>query len=188
MDGVNGISGLHGLVAGGYFGLVGLSASSFALAVCGVVVSVAFAVFLPWNLLGRGLFLGDVGSYLLGAAIWLLAVGTILLGMNLVVALAPLVIYSLDVMATLGRRVVARANLFASHREHTYQKIQQQTGSHTAAALACTTGTLLCAIVGWLARTGLSDVAGVSILAAVGLVYLCLPMLIRRFSMERAAL
>ena len=186
MDGVNGISGLHGLVGGGYFSLIGFSASSSVLLVCGLVVSVAFAVFLPWNLLPPGLFLGDTGSYLLGASIWLMAAGAILLDMNVIVALAPLVIYGLDVAATLVRRLVARANLVAPHREHTYQQIQQLTDSHAAAALVCTSATLLCVFTGWLTWTGLPVGVAVSMLASVGLIYLCLPSMLRRRSMRRA--
>ena len=76
MDGINGISGAHGLVAGLAYGLTGWMVNLPWLALAGVAVAGAFAAFLPWNVRpGKNVFLGDAGSYVLGAALGTLAVG-----------------------------------------------------------------------------------------------------------------
>ena len=63
MDGVDSISALHGVVAGGYFCLLGGLFGLPSLQVIGVVCAAVFVGFAPWNLIPRlRVFLGDVGS------------------------------------------------------------------------------------------------------------------------------
>ncbi|MEO5919630.1 MAG: UDP-phosphate glycosyltransferase, partial [Pseudolysinimonas sp.] len=69
MDGVDGISGLHGIVAGATLAIAGAGTDRGWLLQAGLVIAASFAAFLPWNLLRRGTFLGDAGSYLLGATV-----------------------------------------------------------------------------------------------------------------------
>ncbi|WP_244304520.1 hypothetical protein [Leucobacter viscericola] len=66
MDGLNGISGFHGVIAGLAFAVAGWLTGAVWLAIAGLVLAAGFAGFLPWNLTKPGAFLGDVGSYLLG--------------------------------------------------------------------------------------------------------------------------
>src|SRR5690606_29011020 len=68
MDGLNGISGFHGVIAGAAFGVVGWLTATPWLLIIGVVLAAGYLGFLPWNLTKPGAFLGDVGSYLLGGA------------------------------------------------------------------------------------------------------------------------
>ena len=62
MDGINGISGAHGLVAGLAYALTGWMVNLPWLAMGGVAVAGAYLAFLPWNVRpGKNVFLGDAG-------------------------------------------------------------------------------------------------------------------------------
>ena len=148
MDGVNGISSMHGAVVGAYFAVVGLLADDLALMLTSTAVSVAFLTFLPWNVPRAKMFMGDVGSYALGGSAWALAVWALAMGAPLVTAVAPLIIYSADVAFTLVRRAARKAPLTEAHREHVYQRVEQITQSHRASTGLATIATVLCASLG----------------------------------------
>ncbi len=148
MDGVNGISGLHGAVVGGYFAVAGFASSELGLILGAVSVGVAFLSFLPWNAPRARMFMGDVGSYVLGGAVWALAVWAWVLGVSWLTVVAPLLVYSTDVAITLVRRAARGAPLAEAHHEHAYQRVNELTGSHSKAAVLATAGTLACAATG----------------------------------------
>ena len=50
MDGVNGMSALHGFVSGSYFLVVGLELDQASISIAGVVTAAAFTGFAPWKL------------------------------------------------------------------------------------------------------------------------------------------
>ena len=62
MDGLNGISGFHGVIAGLTFAAVGWFTGLSWLLTAGIVLAAGFAGFLPWNLSRRGAFGRDVGG------------------------------------------------------------------------------------------------------------------------------
>lgn len=130
MDGINGISGLHGFVAGGTYSLIGYLTGSPWLTVGGLLIAVVFASFLPWNVLGGRMFLGDAGSYLLGCSIVALAIAAFLAGIHPVALFGPLAIYAVDVASTLLRRVLAGENWMEAHRSHIYQRLTDTFRSH----------------------------------------------------------
>ena len=132
MDGINGISGLHGLVAGAAFAVAGGLSSQPWLVAAGVAIAVAFVCFLPWNLLGPGMFLGDVGSYTLGAALSVAAVCGLASGLPIVTVIAPLALYLADTGYTLARRVLKGERWFEAHRSHVYQRLVDHGLSHLA--------------------------------------------------------
>lgn len=146
MDGVNGISGLQGTVTGLYAALVGLGFGVSWLVVVGLVQAAVFAAFLPWNLCGRGAFLGDSGSYLLGALVALSAFGAYRAGVPLLVAVAPLLVYTVDTGVTLVRRVVRREIWWSAHREHVYQRLARGTTHLVAASVVTAFTAAVCAI------------------------------------------
>ena len=124
----------------GIDGMLGSVATVIALAALGVVagdaelslIAVAGAClgFLVWNTAPATSFMGDVGSQFLG--LW---IGAALLrqpagSVDVLVVLILCSVVLADTGVTLVRRVVARKNLFAGHREHFYQRLVAGGRSH----------------------------------------------------------
>lgn len=180
MDGLNGISGFHAVIAGLTFATIGHVTSMTWLGIAGAVLAAGFLGFLPYNLTPPGAFLGDVGSYLLGGAVAAISFAAFTAGVPLLATIGPMVIYFGDVGVTLVKRVRAGYKWDEPHKEHTYQRIQQRGYSHTVASLIvalCTAATSalgLCAL--WVEGWGqlLLLAAGFAVL----IVYLALPRLL----------
>lgn len=181
MDGVNGISSLHGGVVGTHFVVVGFASGAPDLMLAAVAVGAAFLSFLPWNAPRARIFMGDVGSYALGGAVWAIAVWSVLLGVPWFTVVAPLLVYSTDVAVTLLRRVSHGAPLAVAHREHVYQLVHGLTRSHGRAAALATASTLACSGLG-LWSWFVPEVLGWAVAAtgAVLAIYVASPWLIGR--------
>ncbi|MFD1212340.1 UDP-phosphate glycosyltransferase [Arthrobacter sp. GCM10027362] len=158
MDGINGISGLHGLGTGLLFAAAGALAEERWLVLAGLVVAVSFAAFLPWNLGRDNVFLGDVGSYLLGASLAVLGVAGFLAGVPAESLLGPVTIYLADTAATLLRRVRAGEQWYVPHRQHVYQRLTDTGFSHLQSAAFVTGCSVLTGLCGFLAAQ--SELAG----------------------------
>ncbi|WP_166786040.1 UDP-phosphate glycosyltransferase [Cryobacterium lyxosi] len=143
MDGVNGISALHGTVVGVTYAILGVVFELPWLAITGGIVALAFFGFLPWNLRGR-IFLGDVGSYLLGGSISITAVAALAHGVPFLAVIAPLIVYLADAGFTLVSRVIRGRRWSDAHRDHVYQRLTDSGISHFRVALLVT-GLSLCA-------------------------------------------
>ena len=176
MDGINGISGAHGLVAGLAYALTGWMVNLPWLALAGVAVAGAFAAFLPWNVRpGKNVFLGDAGSYVLGAALGTLAVGAWLADVPFLLAFAPLMTYLADAGTTLFRRFMAGEQWYKPHRTHTYQRLTDVGFSHLGSTAVVTGTTILV----WVLLAFASDLfASGAVLAAVGVVLVALAVLV----------
>jgi UDP-N-acetylmuramyl pentapeptide phosphotransferase/UDP-N-acetylglucosamine-1-phosphate transferase len=187
MDGVNGISGLHGLVVGLLFSVAGMMSSLDWLTVSGLVVAAAFAAFLPWNLSGSN-FLGDVGSYLLGASLAVLGAAGFLSGVQPEYLLGPVTIYLADTMTTLLRRISAGERWYAAHRQHVYQRLTDVGLSHVQSALVVAVCSLLTGLCGFVAAG--SSIPGKAsallVCAAVVLFYLRSPRIFGRRAADAA--
>ena len=182
MDGVNGISGLHGMTVGLLYAVSGVLSDQVWLISAGAVIAAAFAAFLPWNL-GRGsVFMGDVGSYLLGAAIAGTAVAAFLAGVYIEYLLFPILIYVLDTFTTLVRRIWRQERWYAAHRQHVYQRLTDAGLSHVQSALMVTLCTAVVGATGLV--TGGSSwgvtAVGTAFVAAVAAFYLASPRLVAR--------
>ncbi|UPO75514.1 UDP-phosphate glycosyltransferase [Arthrobacter sp. Helios] len=182
MDGVNGISGLHGVAVGILYAVSGVLSDQVWLIAAGAVIAAAFAAFLPWNL-GRGsVFMGDVGSYLLGASIAGTAVAAFLAGVYVEYLLFPILIYVLDTFTTLVRRIWRGERWYAAHRQHVYQRLTDAGLSHLQSALLVTLCTAAAGTTGLI--TGGSSwgvtAAGTVFVAAVAAFYLASPRLVAR--------
>lgn len=135
MDGINGISGLHGFVVGLLYAWAGASNDLIWMIAAGLVVAFAFAGFLPWNFSRDAVFLGDVGSYLLGGSLILIAVAAFLSGVYVEYLLPPLSVYLADTGWTLMRRIRRGDAWWRPHREHVYQRLTDAGLSHAGSAL-----------------------------------------------------
>lgn len=134
MDGLNGISGLHGLIAGISFAVLGWIFALEWLTFSGVILAVAFAGFIPWNLKKQGVFLGDVGSYLLGGSVAVISFAALTSGIPVLATIGPMVIYFGDVAVTLIKRIRSGYRWDEPHKEHVYQRLQQQGRTHVQAS------------------------------------------------------
>ena len=176
MDGINGISGAHGLVAGLAYALTGWMVNLPWLALAGVAVAGAFAAFLPWNVRpGKNVFLGDAGSYVLGAALGTLAVGAWFADVPFLLAFAPLMTYLADAGTTLFRRFMAGEQWYKPHRTHTYQRLTDVGFSHLGSTAVVTGTTILV----WVLLAFASDLyAAGSVVVTVGVVLVALAVLV----------
>ncbi|WP_144792018.1 glycosyltransferase family 4 protein [Kocuria palustris] len=182
MDGVNGISGMHGFVVGLVYSWAGASNDMPWMIVAGLVVAFAFLGFLPWNFSRDSVFLGDVGSYLLGGSLILIAIAAFLSGVYVEYLLPALSVYLADTGWTLLRRIRRGEAWWRPHREHVYQRLTDVGLSHAASSLTVAAFTLVCSLIGlaglWL--HGLPAVVpGVAVLLVLVL-YLSLPRILDR--------
>lgn len=176
MDGINGISGLHGLVVGVAYAVLGLLSHTAWLMLLGLAVAVAFVVFLPWNLRSPGIFLGDVGSYLLGASLASLGVAAWFAGFSPVAVLAPGAIYLADTFSTIVRRLIREEPVLRSHRGHTYQRLTDTGLGHVPVAAIVTLFSLATSGLGVLVLRGwLASWLALVLIAGVCALYLALP-------------
>lgn len=149
MDGLNGISGLHGVIAGLTFAAAGLIYMGGGwLTIVGLTLAAGFAGFLPWNLTKPGAFLGDVGSYLLGGAVAITSFAALVSGVPILATIGPMIIYFGDVGTTLVKRLRAGHKWDEPHKEHAYQRLQQLGMSHLAASSINAAFTLAASVLG----------------------------------------
>ncbi len=170
MDGIDGISGMTVGVWGISATVLGVVHNSHALVPVGAVTAGAALGFLPVNFPTARLFLGDIGSYLLGALIGLGILVGARDGLSVVALVAPLSVYLADTTYTLLRRVMKRASLLTSHREHVYQRLVSHGGlSHPQVAILAAGASALVA-VSWLPGFTLLGAGATVVILAV---YLC---------------
>ena len=186
MDGINGISVVHGVIFGSAYVVVfwSLDLREWML-VSGALVGVSLSLF-PWNWGSAArVFLGDSGSYLLGATAGILGVAAWLVGSDLIVALAPLAIYLTDTGATLVRRAWRREPLMTGHRSHTYQRLANGRWSHTRTASVVAIFSVGSGAIGLLVLFEVVPTAvAMLMLAVVSSAYLLLPRLVDRWTRQ----
>lgn len=186
MDGINGISGLHGFVVGLAFAAVGTVTETSWLVVAGSMVAVVCVAFLPWNLRRQGMFLGDVGSYLIGGTVITVTVLAVLDGVPLLAGVAPVIIYFADTGATLVRRILAGERWYAPHRSHVYEQLTDFGLSHLFVASLVAGLTMLCSFAGALPLfSDFSQIISVLALVVLVVIYLQLPSVFRSYRMRR---
>ena len=188
MGGINGISGTHGLLVGGFYAYAGLVSGHAWLVYVGIAIAMAFAGFLPWNLSRNRVFLGDVGSYLLGASIAVAAMCAFLTGVPVEYVFSPVLIYLTDTFVTFLRRLLAGERWYAAHRQHVYQRLTIVGLSHVQATAVVSAATILVSLLGIAAVQGgeVIQIAATAAGFAVVLVYLRTPTLFQNHLHKRA--
>lgn len=180
MDGLNGMSGLHGVIAGATFVVIGLATDLSWLVVCGAIFATAFLAFLPWNLGRPGTFLGDSGSYLLGSLHIGLACAAFIAGVPLLSAFGSTAIYVADTMLTLVTRIRNGENFAEPHRDHVYQRLNALGWSHLRVSGTTASFSALVSLASILALTEKAGAQGLSLvlMLAFAIIYCMLPKLI----------
>ena len=182
MDGVNGISGAHALIAGVVYALLGWWQHDAFLVPAGAAVAAGALAFLPWNAGRAKVFLGDAGSYTLGAALAFLAAYALISGVPAEAVLGPLALYLADTSWTLQRRIRAGERWLQPHRTHIYQRWCDAGWSHQEVTLLTSALTVLLCLLGVVGMLGgtlvrmSADLAGLWVVA----VYLGSPGLFAR--------
>lgn len=156
MDGINGISAAHTVVAGLAFVGIGQLRAEPVLLVTGAVLAAAGAAFLPWNAGRARVFLGDVGSYALGGCIAAVSAYAVIRGLQVEAAIAPLILYIGDTSVTLIRRVRAREPLLRPHRTHVYQRLCDLGWSHQRVTVVTASSALFISALGLVSASGSS--------------------------------
>ncbi|GAB3560723.1 hypothetical protein GCM10027405_11010 [Arthrobacter alkaliphilus] len=186
MDGINGISGLHGGVAGTFYAVLGAGTDRPWMIQLGIIAAGVFVAFLPWNLSNRRVFLGDAGSYLLGAWIAGTAVLAVASGLNPVLVVGPTVIYLADTGYTLTRRIQRGERWAEAHRSHIYQQLTSEAGGHIKVALlvaALSVGTAAASLL-VLLSTWIAIVGSLILMLLAVVFYLMLPNMLKRNKRE----
>ena len=189
MDGVNGISAAHALIAGVVYAGLGWWRHDGFMVPAGAAVAVSALVFLPWNAGRARVFLGDAGSYALGAALATLAAYAVLHGIPAEAALGPLALYIADTAWTLQRRVRSGERWLEAHRTHIYQRWCDIGWSHQRVAATAAAITVLLSLLGAASLTGNPALRAAADLAASGilLAYLRSPALLARRAAQAKA-
>ena len=182
MDGVNGISGAHALIAGVVYAGLGWWRHDGFMIPAGAAVAAGALAFLPWNAGRARVFLGDVGSYTLGAALATLAAYAVLAGIPVEAVLGPFVLYLADTAWTLQRRIRAGERWLEAHRTHVYQKWCDAGWSHQRVTVTASATTVLLSLLGAVSLAGDPALRAAADLAGAGVVlaYLRSPALLAR--------
>ncbi|MFC8303121.1 glycosyltransferase family 4 protein [Specibacter sp. NPDC057265] len=187
MDGINGISGMHGLLVGGFYAYAGYASGNAWLVYAGIAIAAAYAGFLPWNLSRNRVFLGDVGSYLLGAAIAVSAMCAFLVGVAPEYIFSPVLIYLTDTFVTFLRRLLAGERWYAAHRQHVYQRLTIVGLGHLQATAVVSGATVAVSVLGIIAARGneLTQILATTAGFVVLLCYLRTPTLFQKLLRRR---
>jgi UDP-N-acetylmuramyl pentapeptide phosphotransferase/UDP-N-acetylglucosamine-1-phosphate transferase len=181
MDGINGISAVQAILAGGYWYAVGIAQSSPTFAAGALMIAAASAAFVPFNFPRARMFLGDVGSYFIGAWMAVVAVIGLRTGLAMEAVVAPVALYLTDTLSTIVRRVLRGERWYEAHRDHVYQHLVAIGWSHTRTTLFV--GGLIAVCCGLGAMTlqdpGVRLAADAALLAVLA-GYLLAPTLLRR--------
>jgi UDP-N-acetylmuramyl pentapeptide phosphotransferase/UDP-N-acetylglucosamine-1-phosphate transferase len=191
MDGIDGIAGGQGLVAGLGWAFLGVAWAEPAVSALGLCVAAACLGFLGHNWSPARIFMGDVGSTFLGYTFACLPLMATSLGpadgaagRAFVAGILPLWPFLFDSGFTLLRRLSKGENIFAAHRSHLYQRLTITGHSHRLVsslyAVLAALGVALA--LGWVYAEPWSDAA-----VAVGLPLGCLALWAYVVSHERRA-
>ena len=170
MDGVDGIAGVQGLVAG--FGWIGAGYAFHdpLVIVAGTAVAFASLGFLVFNWSPASVFMGDVGSAFLGFQLAALAV--LVSSRSQAAATAGILFvwpFVFDTVFTFLRRARHRENVFCAHRSHLYQRLVLTGISHATVAVLYAALAAVGVAIGILVvrEARLASLAGIPLIASL---------------------
>lgn len=128
MDGIDGIAGTQGLIAGVGWSAAGLILNQPLIVLFGGLIAAACIGFLRHNWHPARIFMGDVGSAFLGfslAVMPILALRISAENSHRFVVIGVLLVWTFvfDAIFTFIKRALRRENVFAAHRSHLYQRL-----------------------------------------------------------------
>lgn len=163
MDGIDGIAGGQGAIAGFGWMAFGVLVGDQAVYWCGLILGSGCVGFLALNWQPARVFMGDVGSAFLGfcfGAFPLLALHrkheteATQTGAVAIFAALALWPFMADGTITLLRRLRHRENIFEAHRSHLYQRLTVVGWSHFAVSLLYLGWAIACAGAGLICVAG----------------------------------
>lgn len=169
MDGIDGIAGTQGVIAGLCWALFGYLHGTEDLVV-GLTAAGACLGFLTRNWSPAKIFMGDVGSTSLGLLFAAMALGPVQseASPRPFLALAFVLPFVGDTAFTFLRRLKARERVFDAHRTHIYQLLAPSKAQHRAVSL----------FYGTLASCGALVLLASAAFPALALGFFCLPIAI----------
>jgi Fuc2NAc and GlcNAc transferase len=130
MDGINGISGITGVIAFGLLaGYIFYNYGPGPLSSIAICMSLSCLGFLPQNLPGAKVFMGDIGSILLGSVFGSLVFLTSQTVLDFVCMASFLFTFYADELTTMFERLRDGENLTQAHRRHVYQLLANEKGA-----------------------------------------------------------
>lgn len=144
MDGIDGLAGSEGVLAGTAGGALLAARGSHGLAMVALLVAGATAGFLVWNWPPARIFMGDVGSGFLGFTFAVLALAAARSSALPLQAWALFLgVFLFDATVTLARRIARGEPWYDAHRSHAYQRLTGAGWSHARTVSAAAALTLL---------------------------------------------
>ena len=135
MDGIDGMAGGQGVVAGLGWAILGWLSGQLFITGLGLVIAASCLGFLGHNWKQAKIFMGDVGSTFLG---YTFAVLPVVAGQHDPrLALAGVLLvwpFVFDTVYTFVQRLLHRENIFTAHRSHLYQRLVLTGFSHKTVA------------------------------------------------------
>lgn len=139
MDGIDGIAGAQGLIAGIGWSLAGWLTEAPLILFFGGLLAAANLGFLWHNWHPARIFMGDVGSAFLGYSFAVLPILAInqnkQIGHWMIFGVLVVWTFVFDALLTFIRRIRKRENVFAAHRSHLYQRLVIQGFRHNTVSL-----------------------------------------------------
>ncbi len=173
-DGLDGLAGTVGAVTG--IGIALLAASRDVESAIGLAMAGALVGFLVFNWTPARIFLGDNGAYALGLYIsYGIITSAPARGVSLIPALALGGVFVVDLVATLLRRRLSGAKLFAGDRSHLYDQLRDRGMSVPRIAVSAGVGqgafVAVALVLNPLARGPILAAAAAITVATLGVLY-----------------
>jgi FlaA1/EpsC-like NDP-sugar epimerase/UDP-N-acetylmuramyl pentapeptide phosphotransferase/UDP-N-acetylglucosamine-1-phosphate transferase len=149
MDGIDGLAGAQGVIAGLAWGVAGVLTDQPLTAALGWLAAGACLGFLRHNWSPATIFMGDVGAVFLGFVFASLAfIGARQDPLLAIFGIAVVWPFVFDTSFTFLRRAFRRENLLQAHRSHLYQRLVIAGWSHRAATLLYAAAAVLSSAAG----------------------------------------